>query len=157
LAAPPGLFSRLRMHTPSLIVSLALLFLAACSRSSSAPFPTQACINRANDLLAQMTLDEKVAQTIQAERSQITNAQVAQYDVGSIYSQGGSAPTPNNPAGWKSMITGYRAASRASRLEIPIIYGLDSVHGLGPVSGATVFPHNIGLGATGDPALVEEV
>ena len=55
------------------------------------------------------------------------------------------------------MINGYRAASRASRLKIPIIYGLDSVHGLGPVANATVFPHNIGLGATGDAALVEEV
>jgi beta-glucosidase len=55
------------------------------------------------------------------------------------------------------MINGYRAASRASRLKIPIIYGLDTVHGLGPVARATVFPHNIGLGATGDAALVEEV
>ena len=55
------------------------------------------------------------------------------------------------------MIDGYRAASRASRLKIPIIYGLDSVHGLGPVAMATVFPHNIGLGATRDAALVEEV
>ena len=55
------------------------------------------------------------------------------------------------------MIDGFRAASRASRLKIPIIYGLDSVHGLGPVAGATVFPHNIGLGATRDAALVEEI
>ena len=47
--------------------------------------------------------------------------------------------------------------NRASRLKIPIIYGLDTVHGLGPVAGATVFPHNIGLGAIGDPAFVEEI
>jgi beta-glucosidase len=120
-------------------------------------FPTQACIDRANGLLAQMTLDEKAAQTIQAERAQITNAQVTQFGVGSVYSQGGSAPAPNSPAGWAAMINGYRSASRASTRAIPIIYGLDSVHGLGPVAGATVFPHNIGLGATGDAALVEEV
>src|SRR5204863_2586249 len=106
---------------------------------------------------AQMTLDEKAAQTIQAERAQITNAQVTQYAVGSIYSQGGSAPSPNTPASWAAMINGYRAASRASAHAIPIIYGLDSVHGLGPVAGATVFPHNIGLGATGDAALVQQV
>jgi beta-glucosidase len=122
-----------------------------------AGFPTQPCIDQANGLLAQMTLDEKAAQTIQAERAQITNAQVTQYGVGSIYSQGGSAPTPNTPASWAAMINGYRAASRASAHGIPIIYGLDSVHGLGPVAGATVFPHNVGLGAIGDPAFVEQI
>ncbi len=122
-----------------------------------AGFPTQACIDRANSLLAQMTLDEKAAQTIQAERAQITNAQVMQYGVGSIYSQGGSAPSTNTPAGWAAIISGYRTASRASAHGIPIIYGLDSVHGLGPVAGATVFPHNVGLGAIGDPAFIEQV
>ena len=125
--------------------------------ASALPFPTQACLDRASGLLAQMTMDEKAAQTIQAERAQISNSQVTQYGVGSIYSQGGSAPDPNTPAGWALMINGYRAASRASRLKIPIIYGLDSVHGLGPVATATVFPHNIGLGATRDAALVEEI
>ena len=64
--------------------------------AGAVPFPTQACIDRANGLLAQMTLDEKVAQTIQAERAQITNAQVTQFGVGSIYSQGGSAPEPEH-------------------------------------------------------------
>ena len=122
-----------------------------------AGFPTQACVDKANSILAQMTLDEKAAQTIQAERAQITNAQVMQYGVGSIYSQGGSAPSTNTPAGWAAMIAGYRAASRASAHGIPIIYGLDSVHGLGPVVNATVFPHNIGLGAIGDPAFIEQV
>ncbi len=121
------------------------------------PFPTQACIDRANGLLAMMMIDEKIAQTIQAERAQITNAQVMTTGVGSVYSQGGSAPAPNTPASWAAMINGYRSASRTSRLKVPIIYGLDSVHGLGPVANATVFPHNIGLGATGDAALVEEV
>ena len=120
-------------------------------------FPTQACLDKANGLLAQMTLDEKAAQTIQAERAQITNAQVMQYGVGSIYSQGGSSPSTNTPAGWAAMIAAYRTASRASAHGIPIIYGLDSVHGLGPVAGATVFPHNVGLGAIGDPAFIEQV
>ena len=121
------------------------------------PFPTQACIDRANGLLAMMTLDEKVAQTMQVERKMATNALVTQFSVGSVYSEGGSSPGTNRRAGWADMIDGYRTASRASRLKIPIIYGLDSVHGLGPVAGATVFPHNIGLGATRDAALVEEV
>ncbi|HWJ56561.1 MAG TPA: glycoside hydrolase family 3 N-terminal domain-containing protein, partial [Vicinamibacterales bacterium] len=72
-------------------------------------------------------------------------------------SQGGSGPATNTPTGWADMIDGFRMASYASRLKIPVIYGLDTVHGVGPVKGATVFPHNVGLGATRDPALVEEV
>jgi beta-glucosidase len=127
------------------------------SSANREPFPTPACLDFAAGLLAQMTLDEKAAQTIQAERKQVTTAQITQYGVGSIYSEGGSAPSPNTPAGWAAMIGEYRAASRASAHGIPIIYGLDSVHGVGPVAGATVFPHNIGLGAIGDPAFVEQV
>lgn len=125
--------------------------------ATAEPMPTQACLDRASSLLSQMSLDEKVAQTIQAEREQVTPAQITQYGIGSIYSQGGSAPTPNTPASWAAMINEYRAASRASARGIPIIYGLDSVHGLGPVAGATVFPHNIGLGAIGDAAFVEQL
>src|SRR5436305_1862164 len=89
--------------------------------------------------------------------SLVTAANLTQYDLGSVYSQGGSAPATNTPTGWADMVDGFRTASFASRLGIPIIYGLDVVHGVGPVKGATVFPHNIGLGATRDPALVEQV
>ena len=173
-------FSFLTGVFSSFVALLALGSLASCSSGGSATgtggstgtggdtsigtgghegagFPTQVCIDKANGLLAQMTLDEKAAQTIQAERAQITNAQVMQYGVGSIYSQGGSSPSTNTPAGWAAMIAGYRTASRAGAHGIPIIYGLDSVHGLGPVAGATVFPHNVGLGAIGAPAFIEEV
>ena len=105
-----------------------------------------------------MTGDEKIAQLHQVERANISAADITQYGVGSVYSQGGSAPDARTrPTGWAEMIDGFRTAAYASRLKIPIIYGLDSVHGAGPVKGATVFPHNIGLGATRDPALVEEV
>jgi beta-glucosidase len=120
-------------------------------------FPTQACLTKATDLLAMMTSDEKLAQLQQVERANTTAADITKYGVGSVYSQGGSGPSTNTPTGWADMIDGFRQASFASRLKIPIIYGLDVVHGVGPVKGATVFPHNIGLGATRDPALVEEV
>jgi beta-glucosidase len=120
-------------------------------------FPTQACLDRAGALLGMMTADEKIAQLHQIERANVTAADITQYGIGSVFSQGGSAPTPNSPSAWADMIDGFRRASFASRLRIPVIYGLDVVHGAGPVNGATVFPHNIGLGATRDPALVEEV
>jgi beta-glucosidase len=120
-------------------------------------FPTQACLTKASSILAMMTADEKIAQLHQVERANVTASDITTYGVGSVYSQGSSAPSQNNPTGWADMIDGFRKASYASRLKIPIIYGLDVVHGAGPVYGATVFPHNIGLGATRDPALVEEV
>jgi beta-glucosidase len=120
-------------------------------------FPTQACVDKATELLAMMTSDEKIAQLHQVERANTSAGDITQYGVGSVYSQGGSGPTTNTPTGWADMIDGFRMASYASRLKIPVIYGLDTVHGAGPVKGATVFPHNVGLGATRDPALVEEV
>jgi beta-glucosidase len=120
-------------------------------------YPSQACVDRANMLHGMMTMDEKIAQIHQVERKYVTAADITMYGVGSVYSEGGSAPPTNSPTGWADMIDGFRRAAFASRLRIPIIYGLDSVHGAGPVQGATVFPHNVGLGATRDPALVEEV
>ena len=120
-------------------------------------FPTQACLDKATALLATMTSDEKMAQLQQVERANTSAADITTYGVGSVYSQGGSAPATNTPTGWADMVDGFRKASFSSRLKIPIIYGLDVVHGVGPVKGATVFPHNIGLGATRDPALVEKV
>jgi beta-glucosidase len=120
-------------------------------------FPTQACLDKASALLAMMTGDEKIAQLQQIERANVSAADITTYDIGSVYSQGGSGPSTNTPTGWADMIDGFRKASFSSRLKIPIIYGLDVVHGVGPVYGATVFPHNVGLGATRDPALVEEV
>jgi beta-glucosidase len=120
-------------------------------------FPTQACLDKASALLGMMTSDEKLAQLQQIERANVTASDITTYGVGSVYSQGGSAPATNTPTGWADMIDGFRTASFQSRLKIPIIYGLDVVHGVGPVKGAVVFPHNIGLGATRDPALVEQV
>jgi beta-glucosidase len=120
-------------------------------------FPSQACLDKASALVAMMTADEKLAQLHQVERANVTASDITQYGVGSVYSQGSSAPATNTPTGWADMVDGFRKASYASRLKIPIIYGLDVVHGAGPVIGATVFPHNIGLGATRNPALVEEV
>jgi beta-glucosidase len=130
---------------------------AAGTSEPARTFPTQACLTKASSILAMMTADEKIAQLHQVERANTSASDITTYGVGSVYSQGGSGPSQNNPTGWADMIDGFRKASYASRLKIPVIYGLDVVHGVGPVYGATVFPHNVGLGATRDPALVEEV
>ena len=111
-------------------------------------------------LLARMTLDQKIGQMTQPERLHITPAQVKRYHLGSVLSGGGSCPGDNRPADWVAMTDAYWAASMeedADHLPIPILYGVDAIHGNANVLGATVFPHNIGLGAAGDPELVERI
>jgi beta-glucosidase len=106
-----------------------------------------------------MTLEEKVGQMTQAERAEVANdpTPISALGLGSVLSGGGSVPTPNTPEAWADMVDGFQREALESRLKIPIIYGVDSVHGHGNLYGATVFPHNIGLGATRDPQLVEDV
>jgi beta-glucosidase len=123
----------------------------------SLPFPSQACLTRADGLVAQMTANEKYGQMLQMERLGLTNDNVTQYALGSAFSQGGSAPGDSSPAAWADMTDGYRQAALSSRMKIPFLYGADEVHGVSTVKGAVVFPHNIGLGATRDLALVEQV
>jgi beta-glucosidase len=114
---------------------------------------------RARLLLAEMTLEEKVGQMTQAERGAVSAdpSLVTTWRLGSLLSGGGSTPTPNTPEAWADMVDGFQARALATRLGIPLIYGVDSVHGHGNLVGATVFPHNIGLGATRDPRLVERI
>jgi beta-glucosidase len=114
---------------------------------------------RVSDLLGRMTLAEKIGQMTQAERGGIDTdtTKITTDNLGSVLSGGGSVPTPNTPSAWADMVDRYQAAALDTRLGIPLLYGVDTVHGDGNMYGATVFPHNIGLGATRDPALVRDV
>jgi beta-glucosidase len=120
--------------------------------------PSQPVLARVADLLSRMTLDEKIGQMTQAERADITTStDIATYGLGSLLSGGGSAPSTNTATGWADMYDGFQQAALANRLGIPLIYGVDAVHGHNNVRGATIFPHNIGLGATRDASLVQQV
>jgi beta-glucosidase len=114
---------------------------------------------RVADLLSRMTLAEKIGQMTQAERASVDAdiTKITTDNLGSLLSGGGSVPTPNTPTAWADMVDRYQSAALKTRLRIPLIYGVDTVHGHGNMYGATVFPHNIGLGATRDPELVAEV
>jgi beta-glucosidase len=114
---------------------------------------------RVADLLGRMTLEEKVGQMTQAERAVVFGQPelIAEWQLGSVLSGGGSTPPGNMPEDWVAMINTFQEQALSTRLGIPIIYGIDAVHGHGNVYGATVFPHNIGLGATRDPELVAEI
>jgi beta-glucosidase len=104
-----------------------------------------------------MTLEEKAGQLIQAERGGIQLSEIASEGIGSILSGGGSAPSSNDPKGWVDMYTKIAKASRNSSTGIPIVYGIDAVHGHNNVTGATIFPHNMGLGAANNPELVQAI
>ncbi|MFK7773090.1 MAG: glycoside hydrolase family 3 protein [Saprospiraceae bacterium] len=111
-------------------------------------------------LLQKMTLDQKIGQMTQTERMVITPEEVKTYHIGSVLSGGGSVPKSNRPADWIEMNDAYWSASMEAdehHLAIPIIYGVDAVHGHSNVIGATIFPHNIGLGAANDPELIERI
>jgi beta-glucosidase len=112
---------------------------------------------RVRDLLSRMTLDEKIGQMAQADSGAVANpADVQKYLLGAMLSGGNSKPPENNPAAWLKMVNEYQSWALKTRLKIPLLYGIDAVHGHNDVIGTVIFPHNIGLGATRDPALVEQ-
>lgn len=112
---------------------------------------------RADDLLSRMTLDEKIGQMLQVERVNSSTDDVKSSMIGSVLSGGGSNPTPNTPKAWADTVDSYQNAALQTRLQIPILYGVDAVHGHNNVSSATMFPHNIGLGATRDADLMQRI
>ncbi|KAF8094150.1 hypothetical protein N665_0369s0033 [Sinapis alba] len=113
---------------------------------------------RVKDLLSRMTLPEKIGQMTQIERRVASPAAIRDFFIGSVLNAGGSAPFEEaKSSDWADMIDGFQRSALASRLGIPLIYGTDAVHGNNNVYGATVFPHNIALGATRDADLVRRI
>ncbi|MET7888783.1 glycoside hydrolase family 3 protein [Streptomyces avermitilis] len=109
---------------------------------------------RVADLVSRMSLEEKAGQMTQAERGALTaQGDIATYDLGSLLSGGGSTPTPNTPEAWAKMIDAFQLRAQTTRFQIPLIYGVDAVHGHNNLTGATIMPHNIGIGASRDPRL----
>ncbi|NUO60711.1 MAG: beta-glucosidase, partial [Hamadaea sp.] len=141
------------------VLVLAGMTLPGSVQAAGLPYqdPSLPVATRVADLLSRMTLDEKIGQMTQAERGSATATDVTTYRLGSILSGGGSAPTPNTATSWADMYDSFQAGALATPLQIPMIYGVDAVHGHNNVVGATIFPHNIGLGATRDPALVQQI
>jgi len=113
--------------------------------------------DRVEDLLRQMTLEEKIGQMIQVSKDGVRPGDVAEYFIGSILSPGGGSPINNSVEGWREMVTAFQDEALSTRLEIPLLYGVDAVHGHGNLLGATIFPHQIGLGATRNPELIRQI
>jgi beta-glucosidase len=116
---------------------------------------------QAKKLLARMTLEEKVGQMCQPDQGALRDpADIEKYYLGSLLSGGGSGPKRKedyNLKGWTDLVDGYQKHALKARLAIPLLYGVDAVHGHNNVPGAVIYPHNIGLGCTRDAELVEKI
>lgn len=114
--------------------------------------------SRIKDLMNRMTLEEKIGQMTQIERGVASAEVMKDYFIGSVLSGGGSVPSKQASAEtWINMVNEFQKGALSTRLGIPMIYGIDAVHGHNNVYKATIFPHNVGLGATRDPNLVKRI
>jgi beta-glucosidase len=141
------------------LLAAALMTLLLQGIVAAPPATAAAGCTSTADCLSKMTLDEKIGQMTQVAHNYLTTpADISTYALGSLLSGGGGGP---NGAGgtasqWADMYDSYQSYALQSRLGIPLLYGVDAVHGHNNVIGAVIFPHNIGMGATGDAALVEQ-
>lgn len=120
--------------------------------------PSTACVERAKQIVSKLTLRQKLGQMMQPDRGRVRSLdELRQNGYGSILSGGGSAPDGNHASDWSDMLASYRLTSLESPAAVPMVYGVDAVHGHNNVYGAVIFPHNIGLGAARDPELVERI
>ena len=137
------------------IITGILIFLTT-TMSQSAPLFSQHD-EQVEALLAQMTLDEKIGQMVQVDSDALKDkSDVKKYFLGSVLSGGNAAPPEGNSAqSWLHFVTEFQNQALQTRLKIPLLYGIDAVHGHNHIDGAVIFPHHIGMGATNDPKLVD--
>ncbi|MFO7889041.1 MAG: glycoside hydrolase family 3 N-terminal domain-containing protein [bacterium] len=158
---------RMIKHLYRLIFILLLLLIAGCfsteknnqQQNNTAVYldPSAGIEERVKDLLARMNLQKKIGQMTQVDRAFLQQeGDIISYGLGSILSGGGSAPSVNNAVSWADMVDDFQQQALQTRLKIPLIYGIDAVHGHNNVYGAVIFPHNIGLGCTRNTELVRQ-
>ena len=154
------------LHTIAILtlsISCAGVLLVGCSSDQSQVSEVSDAEQAAKALLETLTLEQKVGQMVQGEIAHVTPDDLRKYGLGSVLNGGGSFPGGEKNASiedWLALADAYYQASidtSQGSAGIPVIWGTDAVHGHNNVIGATLFPHNIGLGAAGDPALVAAI
>jgi beta-glucosidase len=130
---------------------------ASASPSAISDAKTETDINA---LLSRTTVQQKVGQLVQADISAIKPEDLVRYPLGSILAGRNSGPYGDeraDAAKWRKLVGEFRAVSRNSGAGIPILFGVDAVHGHSNLPGATIFPHNVGLGAANDPEMIKRI
>ncbi|MFS0705699.1 glycoside hydrolase family 3 N-terminal domain-containing protein, partial [Cellulomonas sp. 179-A 9B4 NHS] len=132
---------------------------AAADPAAAPPYldPALPVATRAQDLLSRMSLNEKIGQMTMVGTRWITSGALSGGGVGFVFAGGSSTVSPNTPTGWADRYDTLQRAALSSRLGVPMLFAADAVHGFGNLPGATIVPHQIGLGATHDPAVVGRV
>ena len=124
------------------IILSSMFFTMSCSK----PHNADNIDLKVEQLIKKMTLEEKVGQMTQVDHRYLENkSDIEKYFIGSLLSGGGSVPDTNNVRSWVRMYNTYQSFALNTRLKIPLIYGIDAVHGHNNVLNSTIFPHNIGL------------
>jgi beta-glucosidase len=153
---------------PKVALCLAVAFLASAATAAEiwpradVPAPDAAVEARVRSIVAGMTLEQKIGQMTQPDIRSVTPNDVRRYYLGSILNGGGAWPSMNMHSSvedWLKLSDAFTKASMSTdmKVKVPVIWGTDAVHGHNNVYGATLFPHNIGLGAAHDPALIEKI
>jgi beta-glucosidase len=150
------------VRTAAVLAALLALVLFATrlhTFAADAPKPLSSFDAQVKPLLARMTLEEKIGQMTQPEQDAIKDlTEIERYGFGSVLSGGSSDPKEGNSLqAWTDLYDRIQRHTAASRLKIPLLYGIDAVHGHNNILGAVIFPHNVGLGCTRNPALVEKI
>jgi beta-glucosidase len=158
-----------------IIIACSIILLCAYKRAQEVPaltnIDTQSGIEQAKyhdsslsieervkDLLSHMTREEKIGQLALVEKNSVHDLEdIGRYGIGAMLSGAGAKPDPNTPEAWLQMVNEFQTYAQKTRLKIPLLYGVDAIHGHAGVLGATVFPHQIGLGAANDFDLVRKV
>ncbi len=147
-------------HAMILVLIMSLIVLTSCQMMpSTKPKPLSSYDGQVRELLAQMTLEEKIGQMIQLDQEYLKDPRdIETYFIGSVLSGGNSDPKAGNSLkDWTEMYDSYQKHALRTRLGIPVLYGVDAVHGHNNVLNAVIFPQNIGMGCTHNPKLVRKM
>ena len=146
-----------KVFSLSLILSSLIYSEVNWEREQICPLPDPTFVN---NLMKTMSIEEKVGQVIQADLDFIKPSDLRDYPIGSVLNGGNTSPRGElraSPAEWKSLAQEFYEESKKTGASIPVLWGTDAVHGHSNVFGATIFPHNIGIGAAANPQLVEDI
>ena len=146
-----------KVFSLTLILSSLIYSEVNWEREQICPLPDPTFVN---NLMKTMSIEEKVGQVIQADLDFIKPSDLRDYPIGSVLNGGNTSPRGKlraSPAEWKSLAQEFYKESKKTGASIPVLWGTDAVHGHSNVFGATIFPHNIGIGAAANPQLVEDI